>query len=111
MSPNALAAGNGPSPTGIVWMTVFVAGSILETVFEPLFETHTALFVTATERGFCPTRTLVTRFVRASIRNTRRPKSEPTQTAPPPYRRLAGPEFGMWIRRPTLFVCGLIRST
>ena len=51
---------------------------------EPLFETQTALLVTATERGFSPTRTLVTRFVRASIRNTLLPKSEPTQTQPPP---------------------------
>src|SRR5580765_5185784 len=126
MSPNALAAGSiletvsaltfgtntvpsgataafsGLWPTLMVATTFRVLGSIRETVFEPLFETQTALAVTATERGFCPTRTLATRFVRASIRNTRRPKSEPTQTAPPPYRRLAGPEFGMWIRRPTL---------
>src|SRR4051794_1543153 len=125
MSPNAYAAGNGPAPTGIVSITVLVAGSmretvfeptlgtntvpseataafsgawptrivattfrlfglIRETVFEPLLETQTALAVTATERGFWPTRTLVTRFVRASIRKTRLPNSEPTQTAPPP---------------------------
>jgi hypothetical protein len=34
-------------------------GSIRETVFEPLFETHTAPFETATDRGLSPTRTLV----------------------------------------------------
>src|SRR3954454_20728952 len=125
MSPNALAAGKGLLPTGIVSITLFVAGSILETessatlgtktvpsvataafsgpgptrivattfrvfgairetVFEPKLDTQTALLVTATERGFWPTRTLVTRFVRASTRRTRLPKVEPTQTAPPP---------------------------
>jgi len=125
MSPNAAAAGNGRMPTEIVWMTLFVAGSILETVssptlgtktvpsapiaafsgpwptwivattlrvfgliretvFERLFETQIASLVTATERGVSPTRTVDTRFVWASIRTTRLPKVEPTQTAPPP---------------------------
>src|SRR4051794_12527529 len=125
MSPNALAAGNGLTPTGVVSITLFVAGSILETVslrtfgtktvpsgataafsgpsptrivatsfrvfgsiretvFEPLLETQIAVLATASDRGVSPARTLVTRFVRASMRKTLRPESEPTQTAPPP---------------------------
>lgn len=35
MSPNANAAGNGCGPTSIVLTTLFVAGSIRESVFEP----------------------------------------------------------------------------
>src|SRR5215210_8731560 len=123
MSPNAEAAGNGFVPTGIVSTTVFVAGSIRETVLEPRFgtktvpssaiaafsgclptrivvttlrvfglmretvferwfETQIAELEAASERGALPTRTHVTLLVRGSIRNTRRPRSEPTQTAP-----------------------------
>ena len=79
----ATAAFSGPWPTRIVATTFRLFGSIRETVFEPLFETQIAPLETATDRGLSPTRTLVTRFVRASIRKTRRPKSEPTQTTPP----------------------------
>jgi hypothetical protein len=35
MSPNAFAAGNGLVPTDSVLTTLFVAGSIRESVFEP----------------------------------------------------------------------------
>src|SRR3954454_6582030 len=80
----ATAAFSGPWPTWIVATTFRVFGSIRETVFERAFETQIAVLVTATERGASPTRTLVTRFVRASIRNTLWPKIEPTQTAPAP---------------------------
>jgi hypothetical protein len=37
MSPNAFAAGNGLVPTESVLTTLFVAGSIRESVFEPRF--------------------------------------------------------------------------
>src|SRR3954471_5261555 len=153
MSPNAYAAGNGLAPTGIVSITVLVAGSmretvseptlgtktvpssataafsgpwptrmvattfrvlrsIRETVFELLFDTQAESFVTASDRGAPPPRTAVTLLVRASTRKTRRPYSEPTQAAPPPYRRLAGAEQPLiLILRVTLFVFGFIRTT
>jgi hypothetical protein len=41
MSPNADAAGNGVAPTGTTSITRFVAGSIRESVFEPVFGTYT----------------------------------------------------------------------
>jgi hypothetical protein len=39
MPPNALAAGKGFEPTAIVFTTVFVAGSMRESVSEPRFGT------------------------------------------------------------------------
>src|SRR5829696_738415 len=125
MSPNAEAAGNGLVPTAIVLTTVFVAGSIRETVLEPRFgtktvpssaiaafsgclptrivattfrvfglmrdtvferwlETQIAELEAANERGVRPTRIQLTLLVRGSIRNTRRPSRDPTQTAPAP---------------------------
>jgi hypothetical protein len=153
MSPNADAAGNGPGPTDVSLSTRFVAGSILETVFEPLFGTytvpssaiagfagarptgivattfsvrvltretvfafwlftHTAVGETASPEGPLPTTIERRRFRLGSMRQIRRPVSSPTQTAPAPTRRFAGPaKPGIEILRDTLFVRGLIRAS
>jgi hypothetical protein len=79
-----VAAGNGLVPTDSVLTTLFVAGSIRESVFERRFEAQIAVSEAATERGVLPTRMALTRFVRGSIRKILRPISDPTQTAPAP---------------------------
>ena len=81
---SAMAAFSGCLPTRIVATTLRVFGLIRETVFERWFETQIAESDAASERGVLPTRIEVTLFVRGSIRNTRRPSSEPTHTAPAP---------------------------
>src|SRR3954449_872395 len=72
ISPNALAAGNGLLPTEIVWITVFVAGSILETVSSKTVGTKTVPSgATAAFSGPWPTWIVATTFrVFGSIRET-----------------------------------------
>ena len=83
MSPNALAAGNGPRPTGIVSMTVFVAGSIRETVSASTFGTKTVPSgATAAFSGPWPTLIVATTLrVFGSIRETVFEPLFETQTA------------------------------
>jgi hypothetical protein len=72
MSPKAAAAGKGLVPTGIVFTTVFVAGSIRETVFEARFGTKTVpSSAIAAFSGWPPTRIVATTLRRfGSIRET-----------------------------------------
>jgi hypothetical protein len=83
MSPNAAAAGNGPRPTGTTSMMWFVAGSIRETVFEPLFGTKTVpSSAMAALSGALPTRIVATtRSRRGLIRETVFDLAFDTQTA------------------------------
>src|ERR1051325_11394976 len=69
----AIAALSGPWPTGIVATTLRVEGSMRETVLSSEFETQTAVGDTAVECGPFPTRTVLTRFVFASMRKMRFP--------------------------------------
>src|SRR6478735_5285107 len=83
MSPNASAIGNGCEPTAMVSTTLFVAGSILETVPPVTLGTNTVpSAATAALSGPCPTGIVATTFrVAGSMRETvLSPKFE-TQTA------------------------------
>jgi len=83
MSPKAVAAGNGPAPTGTTSMTWFVAGSIRETVFERLFGTKTVPSAAiAALSGAFPTRIVATTLSRrGSTRETVFDLPFETQTA------------------------------
>jgi hypothetical protein len=83
MSPKAAAAGNGRAPTAIVFATVFVAGSIRETVFDPRFGTKTVpSSAIAAFSGWSPTLIVATTFRRfGSIRETVSERRFETQTA------------------------------
>ena len=108
----ATAAFSGPWPTWIVATTLRVFGSIRETVFEPLFETQIAL---ARDRDRA--RRLTDPHAGDAVRAGVDPEDATADERADPDRAAAVAEVGraasalMWIRRPTLFVFGLIRST
>ena len=67
-SPPVIAP--GPPPTGMVRTTLFLVGSIRDTVASPVFVTQTAPAATVTPPGSVPTAMLSVRSVAGSIRDT-----------------------------------------
>src|SRR5262245_14812718 len=81
----------GPSPTGIPWTTVFVAGSIRATMASRLLTTQTAPAPVAIPLGPLPTGIVsTTAVVPGSIRDTVWPSALVTQYAPSPAATAVG---------------------